>query len=192
MRYDGGSQRCNACPARSIPYKMIKPVWIYLDACGSGNIGEILVADGVRRVTRTHLPDWPIRPGACIYEFALAGVLLGMFLAICLAWGRPSLVCCGDMGARGAVGRGARATAFGRTLSSALWRPSATRGVSIWIEYVRYTLNPPDPPSRMCPITDKPVLSDGVSVGILRLFFDISESRYLMFRAKFAYPADKP
>ena len=65
---------------------MANQVSICPDAFGEGQIAALLILDGVRRVARTHLPDRFTRPGAGIFEFALACVLLGGGGASLLAW----------------------------------------------------------------------------------------------------------
>ena len=92
------------------------------------------------------------------------------------------------LGARGAVVRGSCATVWGRSLSSALWLFSASRSLSVWVEYVKSSLNPADSPSRMCPLTDKPACEDGVCVGVPRAFFDIIESKDSLTRARLSIP----
>ena len=146
----------------------------------------MVFVEGKRHVARTHLPTWFIRSGAGIFEFELVAVLLALCLAIRVAPGRSVLACCDNMGARGAVIRGSCNTVLGRALSGAFWLVAARFAVSVWIEFVRSASNPCDPPSRMCPLTDKPAPAEGEPGGVPRLFFDIIESRDALFRARFA------
>ena len=96
------------------------------------------------------------------------------------------------MGARGAVVRGTCNTVLGRALSSALWLAAAAGSVHLWIEYVKSALKLADPPSRMRPLTDKPLPVEGVSVGAPRLFFDLVESSDALTRALFLRPTAVP
>lgn len=131
---------------------------------------------------------YPPRCGNLRIRVSMRSSRGGGCLFIGLAPSRPLLVFC-DMGARGAVVRGTCAAAFRRALSEALWLAAASRGVSIWVAYVRATLNPPGRPSRMCLLSAKPALPDGADVGIPMLFFDIAESQGPFIRAQLACPA---
>ena len=82
---------------RTIPYKIVKPALVYTDACGAGHVSAIVLVDGVKHVSRTHLPTWFIRSGAGIFEFELAAVLLGVCLVAAVTGDRPALVCCDNM-----------------------------------------------------------------------------------------------
>lgn len=172
-------------PPRPIPYRVVKPVLIYTEACGAGHVSAILFIDGVRRVRRSHLPEW-FENEAGIFEYELSAVLLGMCVALCLAPGRPCFLCGDNMGARGAVVRGSCATVLGRALSS-LWLISATSADSVWIEYVRSTLNSSDP-LRACARSRTSRWRSRALIWAPRLFFDVSESRAALLRAQFAAP----
>ena len=66
---------------------------------------------------------------ARIFEYELVAVLLGLCMAKALAPGRACLLCCDNLGARGAVVRGSCATVLGRALSSSLWLVAASSSI---------------------------------------------------------------
>ena len=88
-------------PPRSVPHRVLKPVLVYTDACGAGHIASIVIVDGTRHDTRTHLPERFAKSGAGIFEYELAAALLGLRLVVLLAPGRPCLRCCDNNGSRG-------------------------------------------------------------------------------------------
>ena len=140
-------------PPRSRPYIIRKPVLIYDDACGLGEIADVLIADCVRHLARTRLREWVFRPRAGIFEFELPAVALGLFHVVRLEPGRSPPARCDNMDARGVVIRVSYDNPAGRALSSVLWRGAPNCSADVWAEYVRATLNSPDRPSRMCPST---------------------------------------
>ena len=175
-------------PPRTIPYRIVKPVVCYSDACGIGHVAATVIVDGVRHTARTHLPAWFLQSGAGIFECELAGVLLGECLAMAVAPGRSVLLCCDNSGSRAAVIRGSCNAVLGRAISSALWLLAASGAVDLWAEYVRSSLNLADPPSRMCPLTEKPIPCEGVNMGVPRPFADIFTSLDSLFKASFSAP----
>ena len=78
-------------PPRPVPYKMAKPVLIYTDACGAGNVAATVFADGVRRVYRSHLRDRFMAEDV-IFGYELAALLLGLRMDLCMAPGRPCFI----------------------------------------------------------------------------------------------------
>ena len=84
--------------------------------------------------------------------------------------------------------RGSCATVYGRALSSTLWLTVAVSSVGLWVEHVRSALNPADPPSRMCPLTDKPVTASGGDLGAHALFRDCLLSKTSLLAAQYALP----
>ena len=69
-----------------------------------------------------------------------------------------------------------------------MWLVAAASPVGLWIEYVKSALNPADPPSRMCPLTDKPIPAEGVNLGVPSLFFSCMVSRDALLKAQFEVP----
>ena len=59
-----------------------------------------------------------MRAKAGIFELDFVGFLFGLAIAAYYAPGRPVLLCCDNMGARGGVVRGSCATFLGRMISS--------------------------------------------------------------------------
>ena len=136
---------------RPIPYMVVRPGFIYSDSCGSGRVSAIPVVGGVRYLGRTHLPAWVTDSGAGISEYELAAVLIGLRMAICLAHGRPRLLCRDNMGAPSAVGRALLRWA-GPCRRRCGWRRRPLLRV-----FGSNTGVPPlilRTPSRMCPLTD--------------------------------------
>ena len=76
-----------------------------------------------------------------------------------MSWVRP--VCFSPAGARGAVVRGTCAAVLSRAHSSALRLAAETCRVRAWVEIVRSSLNSDGRRSRICPLTEKPVPSEG-------------------------------
>ena len=100
------------------------------------------------------------------------------------------VVCCDNRGAMGAVIRGSCVTEVGRALSSALWAFAALHGLAVWVEYVASALNSADPPSRVCPLVDKPVPESSVNMGVPGHFRRTLESWEALYGARLvAFPA---
>ena len=132
-----------------------------------------------------HIPPWFARPSAGIFEYELAACLLGLILAAFYAPGRPVLVCCDNLGARGAVVRGSCTAAIGRMLSAAFWNVAAVFSCAVWIDFVASALNVADPPSRACeliPLEERP---NGTTEGAPHLFQHIMSSRHSLASAQF-------
>ena len=87
-----------SAPARPIPFSVVRPVLLYTDACGSGRVAAILIIDGVKRISRTHVPPRLADSEAGIFEYELIAVLLGLCVALFFAPGRPCLIFCDNMG----------------------------------------------------------------------------------------------
>ena len=84
-------------PVRSVPYKIVKPVLVYTDACWAGRISVVLFVDGVERVARAQFPEWCVLSGTSIFEFELAAVLFELCYALCVCPDRPVLICCDNL-----------------------------------------------------------------------------------------------
>ena len=153
------------------------PVVVYTDACGPGHIGAVIVVDGIRYTHQTHVPPWFMRSIAGIFELELTACLLGLILAAFYAPGRPVLLCCDNMGARGEVVRGACATVLGRMLSSTFWNVAAHFGCAVRGDFVASGLNSADPPSRACELVPADDRAADISAGTPSLFLHIMSTR---------------
>ena len=96
----------NAIP-RPIDLHAKIPIVLYADAEGSGH-GAAGVSDGSQSascVTHTHLPQWIRGPNldTAIFEFDLAAISLGVYIAVDLFPGRPILIGADNQGAWGAA-----------------------------------------------------------------------------------------
>ena len=170
---------------RSIPFATPRPCLVYSDACGAGRVAAVLIRGSTRKVRRAHLPKWFMEDLASIFEPELAGVVLGLRLAVSSAPSEDVLLCCDNNGARAAVVRGSCGTPLGRSMSSALWLVAAMFGVHLWVGYVASPFNTSDSDSRMCSATSNPAPDDGANLGIPALFRSIFESRVSLLAAAF-------
>ena len=170
---------------RMVSTKYTMPVLVYTDACGAGHLGAVVVVDGTQHTHHTRIPPWLERSTAGISEYELVACLLGLILAALYAPGRPVLLCCDNMGARGAVVRGSCATPIGRMLSAAFWNVAAMFSCAVWVEFVASALNVADPPSRACELIPLEERHNGTSEGMPALFEHIMSSRHALATAQF-------
>ena len=132
------------------------PVVIYVGAAGCGHLGAVVFMDGQERVFSTHSPEWMAEDNDDIYDYEMAESLVGVSLASELCPGRTVILCGDNMGASQTLVRGSCKTSTGGTMCAFVWTIAATLSVPLWIESVAGTLNPSDPPSRDCPMCNKP------------------------------------
>ena len=93
------------------------PAVVYTDASGEGHIGFVVFVDEILRMAHTRIPGWmsSLLPG--ISEYDLRANSPGPAMATELAPGRSVVRFCDNMGAAGAVIRGARRSKLRALLS---------------------------------------------------------------------------
>ena len=164
------------------------PVLAYSDACGEGHLGAITVLDGMVATHHTHVPSWFARAKTGIFELELMACVIGLLAAMAIAPGRPVLLCCDNMGARGTIMRGTCGAAIGRMISSVFWNIAAQFECAVWIEFAPSALNSADPPSRSCPLLPDNTRTEVVSEGVPELFTHILKSRQALAEAQYQIP----
>ena len=181
--------RLNAPDLRHVSTVKQKPVLVYADASGDGQISAIAIVGGVRHAAHTHSPGRFVRSGASILELELLAELLGLMIACEVAPGRPALLCCDKSGAAAAVIRGSRHTAIGRIIASVFWAVASTRRCPVWVEGVASGLNPEDGPSSVPthPL-ERRFLGEIESKGAPTAFFMMCGSRRALAAAQFLLP----
>ena len=170
---------------RMVSTRARSPVLVYTDACGEGHIGAAIVIDGTRYYHLTHVPAWFLRAKVGIFELELAACVFGLVLASLYAPGRPVLLCCDNMGSRGAVVRGSCATVIGRMVASVFWNVAAHFPCAVRVDYVPSGLNVADPPSRACECLPVEERAKDVSAGAPSLFRHLLSSRHALAASQF-------
>lgn len=137
---------------RRVSFGQRRPVLVYTDACGAGEIGALLVLPGGRRIyARTHLSAWIATSNEKITEYEMDGRIMGVSVALDHITGSPILLCCDNQCARAILKRGSSDTRLGRTLAATFWNIASASGGMGWVGYVRSNLNPSGHAPRISP-----------------------------------------
>ena len=126
-----------------------------------------------------------MRAKAGIFEPELVACVFCLTLASIYAPGRPVLLCCDNMGARGAVVRGSFAAVVGRVVSSVFWNVAAHFSCAVWVDFAPSCLNVADPPSRARELLPVEERATDLSCGVPAMFRRIFSSRHSSAAAQF-------
>ena len=173
---------------RAVCTRPMRPALVYKDAFGEGNLVAITVLDGAVSPHHTHAPPRFVRGKTGISELELLACALGILADMDITPDRPMLLCCDNLGARGAVMRGSCCAVVGRMLSAAFWNLAAPFGCAAWVEFVPSSLNCAGPPSRTCPLLPSDTRAEEVSEGVPALFATLLQPRPALAAAQYKTP----
>ena len=108
-----------------------RPVVVYVDAAGCGNLVVVIFVGGSRSRFPAHIPEWAITAVSGIYDMEAMAPLYGLCIAAELFPDHSVILCCDNSGATQTHVWGSCKSPFSRMSRAAFWCLGASLGTPV-------------------------------------------------------------